>query len=554
MRVAASTVLLGVASAASFQQQTQHVLSSGYQRAQAGMKPLAEQFVDAAGKPIASIEEAFHGMTAEAKALWDEIKLLVPESAFNHSNWFTKPKPARRRHDWDHVVKGADVQKLWVQGENGEDHRQVDGKLADFNLRVKAVDPSKLGVDKVKQYSGYLDDEANDKHLFYWFFESRNDPKNDPVVLWLNGGPGCSSLTGLFLELGPSSIDKKLKVVNNEFSWNNNASVIFLDQPVNVGYSYSGNSVSNTIAAGKDVYALLSLFFHQFPEYAKQDFHIAGESYAGHYIPVFASEILSHKNRNINLKSILIGNGLTDGLTQYEHYRPMACGKGGYPAVLDESECRSMDNALPRCQSLIQNCYDSGSVWSCVPASIYCNNALIGPYQRTGQNVYDIRGKCEDSSNLCYSALGWISDYLNQKDVMDALGVEVSGYESCNFDINRNFLFQGDWMQPFHRLVPNILKEIPVLIYAGDADYICNWLGNQAWTEALEWPGKKNFNKASIKDLKLVGAEKEYGKVKASGNFTFMQVYQAGHMVPMDQPENSLDFLNRWLGGEWFAK
>lgn len=170
MRVAASTVLLGVASAASFQQQTQHVLSSGYERAQAGMKPLAEQFVDAAGKPIANIEEAFHGMTAEVKALWDEIKLLVPESAFNHSNWFTKPKPARRRHDWDHVVKGADVQKLWVQGESGEDHRQVDGKLADFNLRVKAVDPSKLGVDKVKQYSGYLDDEANDKHLFYCTF------------------------------------------------------------------------------------------------------------------------------------------------------------------------------------------------------------------------------------------------------------------------------------------------------------------------------------------------------------------------------------------------
>ena len=100
--------------------------------------------------------------------------------------------------------------------------------------------------------------------------------------------------------------------------------MIFLDQPVNVGYSYSGGSVSNTVAAGKDVYALLTLFFKQFPEYAKQDFHIAGESYAGHYIPVFTSEILSHKKRNINFKSVLIGNGLTDGYTQYEHYRPMA--------------------------------------------------------------------------------------------------------------------------------------------------------------------------------------------------------------------------------------
>ncbi|KAK3313491.1 Alpha/Beta hydrolase protein [Apodospora peruviana] len=557
MRIATSTVLLGAASAASAAtfggQQAQHVLADSFPKAHEAMKPLADAFSDKAGGTLENFEEAMKGMTAEAKALWDEIKMLVPEGAFDHSTWFSSPKPHKKRHDWDHVVKGAEVQKLWVQDTDGE-HRQVDGRIEDFNLRVKKVDPSKLGVDKVKQYSGYLDDEANDKHLFYWFFESRNDPKNDPVILWLNGGPGCSSLTGLFLELGPSSIDKKLKVINNEFSWNQNASVIFLDQPVNVGYSYSGSSVSNTVAAGKDVYALLTLFFHQFPEYAEQDFHIAGESYAGHYIPVFASEILSHKNRNINLKSVLIGNGLTDGYTQYEHYRPMACGEGGYPAVLDETECQSMDNALPRCQSLIKNCYDSGSVWSCVPASIYCNNAFIGPYQRTGQNVYDIRGKCEDSSNLCYSALGWISEYLNKPDVMDALGVEVSGYDSCNFDINRNFLFQGDWMQPFHRLVPKLLEQIPVLIYAGDADFICNWLGNRAWTEALEWPGQKAFNKASVDDLNLPGAKKEYGKFKTAGNFTFMQIYQAGHMVPMDQPENSLDFLNRWVAGEWFEK
>lgn len=383
------------------------------------------------------------------------------------------------------------------------------------------------------------------------FFESRNDPKNDPVVLWLNGGPGCSSLTGLFLELGPSSINKKLELVYNPDAWNNNASVIFLDQPVNVGFSYSSGSVRNTVAAGKDVYALLTLFFHNFPQYAKQDFHIAGESYAGHYIPAFTSEILKHKDRNINLKSVLIGNGLSDPYTQYAYYRPMACGEGGWDAVLSESQCRAMDSALPRCQSLIKGCYNSGSVWSCLPATIYCNNAMLGPYQRTGRNVYDIRGPCE-SGSLCYPGLGYISDYLNQKDVQDALGVEVDGYDSCNFDINRNFMFAGDWMQPFHTLVPSILKEIPVLVYAGDTDFICNWLGNQAWTDALDWPGHKSFSDAKKKDLTLSKDEKPYGKVKNSGNLTFMRIYEAGHMVPMDQPAASIDFLNRWLGGEWF--
>lgn len=301
---------------------------------------------------------------------------------------------------------------------------------------------------------------------FLGFFESRNDPENDPVVLWLNGGPGCSSLTGLFLELGPASLDKDGNTVHNPYSWNSNASVIFLDQPVNTGFSYSGGSVSNTIAAGKDVYALLTLFFKQFPEYAHQDFHIAGESYAGHYIPVFTSEILSHKKNNINLKSILVGNGLTDGLTQYEYYRPMACGDGGWPAVLDESECQSMDDALPRCQSLIENCYNSESAWFCVPASIYCNKAMIGPYQKSGMNPYDIRTKCEDSGSLCYTQIGWINKYLNQRHVLEALGAEVDSYDSCNFDVNRNFLFAGDWMKPFHRLVPSIVEKIPVLIYA----------------------------------------------------------------------------------------
>ena len=502
-----------------------------------------------------NLNDALRGLTTEAAAIWDEVAMLYPED-MSAASFFSAPKKHTRRpdHEWDHIVKGADIQKVWVENADGEKEREVHGDLESFDLRVKAVDPSKLKVDpNVKQYSGYLDDNENDKHLFYWFFESRNDPKNDPVVLWLNGGPGCSSLTGLFLELGPSRIDEKQNLVFNPYSWNANASVIFLDQPVNVGYSYSSSSVSDTVAAGKDVYALLTLFFKQFPEYTKQDFHIAGESYAGHYIPVFASEIMSHKNRNINLKSVLIGNGLTDGYTQYEYYRPMACGKGGWPAVLDEQSCQAMDNALPRCQNLIKSCYDSESVWSCVPASIYCNNALLAPYQRTGQNVYDVRGKCKDSSNLCYPELAYISKWLNDASVMKALGVEVDSYDSCNFDINRNFLFQGDWMKPFHRLVPGLIEKMPVLIYAGDADFICNWLGNKAWTEALDYPDHKKFAAAEMKDLYIDGDkdQRNIGAVKSSGNFTFMRIHAAGHMVPLDQPEASLEFFNRWLSGEW---
>ena len=241
-------------------------------------------------------------------------------------------------------------------------------------------------------------------------------------------------MAGLFFELGPARINEKVEVVTNPYSWNTNASVLFLDQPVNVGYSYSGGSVSNTVAAGKDVYALLTLFFKQFPQYSKQDFHIAAESYGGHYAPVFAHEILDHKKTNINLKSVLIGNGLTDALNQYPAYRPMACGEGGYPAVVDESTCQSMDDALPRCLSLIKTCESTDSVWTCVPATIYCNNAIIGPYQRTGQNPYDVRVPCGDNP-LCYDDMDYISQWLNKPEVMEAVGAEVDSFETCNFDI-----------------------------------------------------------------------------------------------------------------------
>lgn len=166
MRFAASTALLvGAASAASFHQDGAQQVLGGFKDA---AKPITESG-STTKTPMASFEDALKGMSSEAKALWEEIKLLVPDSAFNSASWFSSPKPHKKRPDshWDHVVKGAEVQKVWVKDAEGESHREVGGRLENYNLRAKKVDPSKLGLDTVKQYSGYLDDEENDKHLFY---------------------------------------------------------------------------------------------------------------------------------------------------------------------------------------------------------------------------------------------------------------------------------------------------------------------------------------------------------------------------------------------------
>ncbi len=155
MRVLASTLLLGVASAAVSPHQ--HVLQ------------IPKQASEAWSKPLHNLQQSLKSLTSETRAIWDEIAMMFPE-AMDKASFFSSPKKHIRRPDseWDHIMRGADVQSIWVENVKGEKERDVDGKLETYNLRAKKVDPSALGVDPaVKQYSGYLDDEENDKHLFY---------------------------------------------------------------------------------------------------------------------------------------------------------------------------------------------------------------------------------------------------------------------------------------------------------------------------------------------------------------------------------------------------
>lgn len=181
-------------------------------------------------------------------------------------------------------------------------------------------EPKALCDSSSKQYSGYLD-IADDAHLFYWFFESRSKhPEKDPLVLWLNGGPGCSSTTGLLFELGPCRVENGgLNTSYNPYSWTESANVIFLDSPVQVGYSYGAKAVASSQDTAEDVYAFLQLFLRKFPKFQAGDLVISGESYAGTYLPNIASTIHKHNlNKptanalHLPLSSVLIGNGLTD--------------------------------------------------------------------------------------------------------------------------------------------------------------------------------------------------------------------------------------------------
>ncbi|KAE9550491.1 hypothetical protein FO519_006293 [Halicephalobus sp. NKZ332] len=164
---------------------------------------------------------------------------------------------------------------------------------------------------KFKQYSGYLP-VSDGNQLFYWLVMAYENPSNAPVFLYLNGGPGCSSLQGLLLEMGPFRVyDYGARVVENPYAWNRFANILFIDSPAGVGFSINskGNFSFTDSQVAADNHAGLKYFFNNyFPELKNNDFYIGGESYAGYYIPMLAKLLLQDSDFS-TFKGYMVGNG-----------------------------------------------------------------------------------------------------------------------------------------------------------------------------------------------------------------------------------------------------
>merc|ERR1712157_339741 len=398
--------------------------------------------------------------------------------------------------------------------------------------------------DSVEQEAGYYRvTGTRDLNMFYWYFESRSDPANDPVILWMTGGPGCSDATALFLENGPCLLDGgRAFPRRNEFSWTSAASVIYIDQPCGVGYSYSNGSKSdedhNEKGVAKHVGSFLLDFFEAHPELRDRPFYIFGESYGGHYVPAVASAVMDE----LNLKGAAVGNGLTVPSVQFKYYPELAytyakkkLGKPiiSYPMYLLEKA------GFPTCEKAIEKCQNDTE--SCAQAQEICNALMFAPYPLSGMNPYDIRLKCEKQP-LCYDFSN-IESFMNNQTVKEALGVpEEVVWQDCNNTVNA--MFASDWMKNFDQQVVKLLEGgVKVLIYAGDMDFICNWIGNKAWTMALEWSGKEAFNAASDREVVLRGDGESVGEARYADNFSFFRIYDAGHLAPMDKPKVTLEMV-----------
>jgi len=161
------------------------------------------------------------------------------------------------------------------------------------------------------QESGLLDLGDGDD-IFYWLFRARSVPDATPLVFWLTGGPGCSSEMAVFYENGPYTINDDLSLKKNPYSWNNNANLVFIDQPVGTGFSRCTNPTHyarNEEMVAENFYKFLIKFLVKFPEYNQRNIFITGESYAGHYIPAIADFINTHPDPSIKFAGLAIGNG-----------------------------------------------------------------------------------------------------------------------------------------------------------------------------------------------------------------------------------------------------
>ncbi|XP_057424271.1 serine carboxypeptidase-like isoform X1 [Lotus japonicus] len=429
---------------------------------------------------------------------------------------------------------------------------------------------SGVSADDLGHYAGYYPiQHSHAARMFYFFFESRNS-QEDPVVIWLTGGPGCSSELALFYENGPFKIADNLTLVWNEYGWDKVSNLLYVDQPTGTGFSYSTDLRDirhDEKGVSNDLYDFLQAFFAEHPQLAKNDFFITGESYAGHYIPAFASRIrqgnLANEGIHINLKGLAIGNGLTNPAIQYKAYPDYALDMG---IITKGTHGRLNKVLVPACELSIKLCGTDGKA-ACLAANIVCNvifsdimlhagdindlamGKTIGIAKEQDElycllhKYYDIRKKCEGS--LCYDFSN-MEKLLNQKSVRDSLGVGKIRFVSCSTEVYAAMLV--DWMRNLEVGIPVLLEDgINLLVYAGEFDLICNWLGNSRWVHAMEWSGQKEF--VASPDIPFVVDGSEAGSLKNYGPLSFLKVHDAGHMVPMDQPKAALEMLKKWTRG-----
>ncbi|KAK4486207.1 hypothetical protein RD792_008877 [Penstemon davidsonii] len=377
-----------------------------------------------------------------------------------------------------------------------------------------------------QQFSGYLTvDEKKERSLFYYFVQAEVDPHSKPLVLWLNGGPGCSSIgVGAFSENGPFRPNGQV-LLRNEYSWNR----------------------------AKDNLVFLQHWFLKFPQYRNSNLFITGESYAGHYVPQLAKLMiqLNNKKKIFNLKGIALGNPLLEFTTDYNSRAEYFWSHGlisdttynlftsgcNYSRYVSEYYrdsvsfiCSRIMSEVNRESSRFVDKYDV-TLDVCIP-SVLSQSKIISPKQ----NSERIDVCVEDE----------VTKYLNRRDVQKALHARLIGvrrWDVCSTILDYDML---NLEIPTISIVGSLIKEgIPVLIYSGDQDSVIPLTGSRTLVHGL---AKKLGLNTTVPYRVWFEGHQVGGWTQVYGNvLSFATIRGASHEAPFSQPERSFVLFKSFL-------
>jgi vitellogenic carboxypeptidase-like protein len=423
------------------------------------------------------------------------------------------------------------------------------GKI-DEARRLSAVE---LTPFKQQSFSGYLTvNKEYNSNMFFWFFPAQNGNKPDtPVLLWLQGGPGASSLFALFTEIGPIYIDANENIQLRPITWNKNYHLIFIDNPVGTGYSFTSNVAGYARSqddVARDLYSALTQFFQVYTDYAANPFYVTGESYAGKYVPSITYKIHLENHSpsvkvKINLKGMSIGDGLTDPINQYQ-YGDFLYQIGLIDAV--QKEHVDLQTSLMRYKIEQQQYIDAFHIF---------DELLNGDLINTTSYFYNVTGIRNYFNYLLTNEpvdQGYYVPFITRADRRQQIHVGNISYGSQSSTVEEMLL--NDVMQSMAFKVEAIANaNYSVLIYNGQLDVIIAVPLTMAWINELTWIGTDELRAAPRTVWKVADSDPEVaGYVKTANNnrFFLATIRNAGHMVPYDQPRAALDLLERFFAAQ----
>nr|XP_043630085.1 serine carboxypeptidase 1-like [Erigeron canadensis] len=398
---------------------------------------------------------------------------------------------------------------------------------------------------KLNQYSGYVTVNQNaGRALFYYFVESPTDSSTKPLVLWLNGGPGCSSMIGAMSELGPFRINSDGKTLFvNDYAWSNVANMLFLESPAGVGFSYSNTTSDYDHSGDKntadDSYTFLVNWLERFPQYKNRDFYITGESYAGHYVPQLAYTILvNNKITNqtiIKMKGIAIGNAVIDDETRlkgmYDYWWSHAIiSDATHDAIVKYCNFSNIDSLSEMCENSTDKAWDEmGDI------DIYNMYAPIclNPHQRNASATTSSINEFDP----CWQYI--LEDYLNSSAVQNALHVKPTSWDLCS-DVITSWNDRATTILPIIRYL--ISNGQRVWVFSGDIDARVPVTSSRYSINALNLPIETAWRPWYLS--KEVG-----GYLEEYKGLLLITVRGAGHTVPSYQPQRALTLFSSFLGG-----